>query len=193
MMDNAHPMTLFKQWFEAEKRQSKVDIPTAVCMSTMGTDGFPNARFVSLKEIIDDKLIVTGPLTSRKGIEIKSIPKVALTFWWTATKRQVRIQGLAEKITDSEADRYFEERNTLAKAVASISRQGQVASDLFDLQQQTIVQSDSQKSIQRPDHWGGYAIRPVRVELMQFKESRFHQRHHYEFRDGQWHKQVLQP
>ena len=75
------PIEYFNKWFNEELQLTKVRIPTACCLSTIGTDDYPNARFVSLKGIINNSFIVTGPVTSRKGIEINRSSKVALTFW----------------------------------------------------------------------------------------------------------------
>ena len=109
-----NPIALFLKWFDEESAMSEANIPSAVCLSTLGLDGFPNARFVSLKKVRNDSFVVTGPLQSRKGIEIEADNKVALTFWWTGTERQVRIQGGASKITESLATIYFDARNELS-------------------------------------------------------------------------------
>ncbi|MFA1773422.1 pyridoxamine 5'-phosphate oxidase family protein [Rufibacter glacialis] len=92
-----NPFIIFQNWLQEELNLTQVRIPTACCLSTVGLDGFPNARFVSLKEVIDDSFVVTGPINSRKGLEINQINKVALTFWWVESERQVRIQGRASK------------------------------------------------------------------------------------------------
>ena len=92
------PFLTFEEWYQEELNQTQVNIPSACCLSTNGLDGYPNARFVSLKEITNGAFVVTGPLNSRKGLEISQSSKVSLTFWWTLTERQVRIQGDAETI-----------------------------------------------------------------------------------------------
>jgi pyridoxamine 5'-phosphate oxidase len=81
MKNTKQPIQLFSKWFDEELKLSKVQIPTAVCLSTIGIDNFPNARFVSFKELIDNSFVITGPLNSRKGIEIENNNSVALTFW----------------------------------------------------------------------------------------------------------------
>src|SRR5215217_8011137 len=106
-----NPFQLFKDWYGLELQLAKVRIPSACCLSTSGLDGYPNARFVSLKDVVDNTFIVTGPMSSRKGNEIDRSNKVALTFWWTETERQVRIQGEAKKISAQLADKYFFERS----------------------------------------------------------------------------------
>jgi pyridoxamine 5'-phosphate oxidase len=127
------PIEQFRKWFDEELSLTKLRIPTACCLSTIGMDGFPNARFVSLKDILENNFIVTGTLTSRKGIEINSTNKVALSFWWTETERQVRIQGNAFRISDLLADKYFAARNRDSQIVSIVSNQGQEIQDLESL------------------------------------------------------------
>jgi len=124
------PIDIFSQWFDEELNLTKVRLATACCLSTIGKDNYPNSRFVSLKGIIENNFIVTGTLTSRKGIEINLTNKVALTFWWTETERQVRIQGNALNIDDKIADKYFAKRNRESQLVSIVSNQGQTLNDI---------------------------------------------------------------
>lgn len=188
-----NPISLFQKWFEEESAASQASIPSAVCMSTVGLDGFPNARFVSLKEIKEDAFIVTGPLQSRKGIELEADNRVALTFWWTGTERQVRIQGEANRISDSQADAYFEARNEHSKAVSVISDQGQITDDLAALEKKMLERVAEDRSIPRPQNWGGFAIKPLRMEFMEFRETRFHDRKLFALENEKWVVHQLQP
>jgi len=189
------PIAIFSQWFDEELNLTKVSIPTACCLSTIGTDSYPNTRFVSLKGIIENNFIVTGTLTSRKGIEIDLINKVALTFWWTETERQVRIQGNALNIDDKLADKYFAERKRNSQIVSIVSNQGQTLNDIKTLNKkyQGIETKFSNQHLTRPENWGGYSIEPIRIEFLQFKPSRFHDRNLYELTNGQWIQTALQP
>ena len=128
-----NPIIIFNQWFDEELKLTKVRIPTACCLSTIGIDNYPNARFVSLKGIVENKFVVTGTLTSRKGLEIDEMNKVALTFWWTETERQVRIQGSAKQISIELADKYFAERNRDSQIISLVSDQGQLLNDIDTL------------------------------------------------------------
>jgi pyridoxamine 5'-phosphate oxidase len=185
----------FNKWFQEEQRLTKVRIPTACCLSTIGIDGFPNARFVSLKDVIDNQFIVTGPVTSRKGIEISNTNKVALTFWWTETERQVRIQGNAKEIPEQLADKYFSERNRDSQIVSIVSEQGKEIDDLEMLtnKYETVEAEFSNKLLTRPANWGGYSIEPIRIEFLEFKPTRFHYRKLYELVKGEWIISHLQP
>lgn len=185
----------FDKWFKEELNMTKVRIPTACCLSTIGLDGFPNARFVSLKDVVENNFIVTGPLTSRKGIEINSTNKVALTFWWIETERQVRIQGNATKISEQLADKYFTERNRDSQIVSIVSEQGQEIDsiEILTKKYENIEARYSNKSLIRPENWGGYLIEPIRIEFLEFKPTRFHERMLYELTNGQWIIKQLQP
>ncbi len=189
------PLQLFKDWYTAELGKTTVAIPAACCLSTIGLDGYPNARFVALKEVYNEMLVVTGPLESRKGQEIDACNKVALTFWWTATARQVRVQGVATAIPTALADSYFNQREREAKIVSSVSIQGQPLQDIRALNElyQQFDEAHRDKEVERPANWGGYFIAPVRMEFMAFQPTRFHERMLYELVDGRWQQQQLQP
>jgi len=189
------PIDIFSQWFDEELNLTKVRLATACCLSTIGTDNYPNSRFVSIKGIIENNFIVTGTLTSKKGIEINLTNKVALTFCWTETERQVRIQGNALNIDDKIADKYFAERNRDSQLVSIVSNQGQTLNDIEILNKkyQEIETIFSNQHLARPENWGGYSIEPIRIEFLEFKPTRFHNRNLYELTNGQWTHRALQP
>lgn len=187
------PLEIFNRWFEEELKLSKAQIPTAVCLSTVGKDNHPNARFVSYKEMIEDSFIITGPLNSRKGTEIGYNDKVSLTFWWTETERQVRIQGMATKLSAQLADKYFKERDRNSQAVSSVCEQGKEIDNLKKLEQKVLEKASKKINIERPANWGGFSIKPIRIEFMEFKKSRFHDRKLYEFENDTWSLKQIQP
>ncbi|MDF0708262.1 pyridoxine/pyridoxamine 5'-phosphate oxidase [Flagellimonas okinawensis] len=187
------PIKIFKEWYKEELDLTQVRIPTAVCLSTHGTDEFPNARFVSLKEIINDAFIITGPLNSLKGIEIAKDNHVALTFWWTETERQIRVQGIARKIPERLADKYFHERDIYSKIVSSICEQGKETKDAKLLEQEIQQRVSRKEMVDRPEDWGGFSIDPVRIEFLEFKASRFHDRKLFELENGKWKGKQIQP
>lgn len=190
-----NPIKIFNQWFEEELKLTKVNISTACCLSTIGTDQYPNARFVSLKEVIENNFIITGSLTSRKGIEINLLNKVALTFWWTETERQVRIQGNATPISNKLADKYFSERNRDSQIVSIVSKQGEQLKNKEILNQKyyQIETTFANQPLIRPKNWGGFSIEPIRIEFLEFKPTRFHDRNLYELKNEQWTQVELQP
>jgi len=188
-----NPILHFEKWYKEELKLTSVQIPSAVCLSTIGIDNFPNARFVSFKEVINGSFIITGPLNSRKGIEIKNNNKVSLTFWWTETERQIRIQGIAAKIKDELAEKYFEARSMNSKVVSLICNQGKEVDDLQLLEKKIVNKIAENKKINRPKNWSGFSIKPVRIEFMEFNKTRFHNRILYEFVNDSWNIKQIQP
>ncbi|WP_375561461.1 pyridoxal 5'-phosphate synthase [Bernardetia sp. OM2101] len=187
------PIKLFKKWLSEEEKYSKTSVPTAVCLSTIGLDGFPNARFVSLKEIVKDSFIITTSFDSRKGLEIENTNKVALTFWWTETQRQVRIQGIATKIDKELAQKYFYERDLDSQIVSLICQQGRETDDIKALEKEIIKMTLTNPKIEMPKNWGGYSIEPIRIEFMEFRKTRFHDRRLYVMENNKWTLKQLQP
>ncbi len=189
------PIPLFKDWFNEELKKSTLKIPSACCFSTIGIDGYPNSRFVSLKEIKNEKFVITGPLNSRKGNEVKNNTKVSLTFWWTATQRQVRIQGDASVISKEAAAIYFRDRNEDAKVVSVAFNQGEEIENFEKLDELFLKKKQifKMKNVECPDDWGGFFIKPKRIELMEFATSRLHKRTMFFYNNGIWNKSLLQP
>lgn len=189
------PILKFQSWYADELSKSTLRIPSACCLSTIGLDGYPNARFLSLKEVLDHKFVITGPMNSRKGVEILNSSKVSLTFWWTESERQVRIQGDAEMLDEELADSYFKERNMAAKIVSTISEQGNTVDDPLELARllNSIKKDFTDREINRPKNWGGFNIRPIRIEFLEFDESRLHIRELYSHTENGWKSEYLQP
>lgn len=189
------PIEHFNKWYKEELNLTKVRIPSACCLSTIGTDGFPNARFVSLKDVIGNNFIVTGPLTSRKGVEINAINKVALTFWWAETERQVRIQGNATIITEQLADKYFAERGRDSQIISIVSQQGKEIENIELLTEKydSIELNFANERLTRPKNWSGYSIDLIRIEFLEFKSTRFHDRKLYELTNDKWTMKQIQP
>lgn len=189
-----NPIQRFQTWFKQECDATEARVPAACCLSTIGLDGYPNARFVALKEVRDGQFIITGPLSSRKGQEIAKYPKAALTFWWPATGRQVRVQGDAVQIDASDADRFFSKRPREAQIVSWISKQGLPLKDVTELHEQYAhFTKSAEREISRPENWGGFSINPIRIEFLSFSSERFHERLLYSNEGVEWKMQKLQP
>lgn len=189
------PFVQFQDWYNHQIETTAASLPAACCLSTIGLDGCPNARFVSLKALEKDKFIITGPLESRKGLEIKKISKAALTFWWDETQRQVRIQGDVEFLEKEIADRYFKERNKASQLVSFYSHQGEEIENRIEWENGYYAEEEKHKmkNIERPVNWGGFVIHPTRIEFMEFKKTRLHQRDVFILEKENWKTQHLQP
>lgn len=190
-----NPQDKFEDWYCLELLRSQLKLPAACCLSTIGLDGCPNARFVSLKEVTEDGFVITGPVTSRKGQEISAHHKVALTFWWEATERQVRIQGEAIPLDNKLAEQYFKARSKTSQIVSAICSQGE-AVDSYEALESLYMDKEKaigETSIDKPTGWGGFIINPIRMEFMEFKDTRLHKRELFIFEDGIWQHTFIQP
>lgn len=190
-----HPFFTLTTWLNEHLASSKLKHPAACVLSTIGLDGFPNARNVALKEFRAPYLFITGAINTRKGLEIAEDPKVALTFWWEETARQIRIQGRATQITYEKANLYFSERPKEAQALSVVSAQGAALTSAEELEQKhnKLLETFKDTPILRPENWGGYKIDPNLVEFLEFKDSRFHERLLYIKNKEGWNTVRLQP
>jgi pyridoxamine 5'-phosphate oxidase len=190
-----NPISKFNEWFAGAVQKCAASLPAACCFSTVGLDGFPNARFVSLKEVVENRFVVCGPLDSRKGEEIAENSRVALTFWWPEVEKQVRIQGKASLLDAGIADRYFAERNRESQLVSHLSRQGEPLAnqEAWEKAIEAEILSNVAESISRPNRWGGWMIEPVRIEFLEFRASRLHRRELFTRVDAGWELTFLQP
>ncbi|WP_299674911.1 pyridoxal 5'-phosphate synthase [uncultured Dokdonia sp.] len=187
------PIDTFVRWLHEHVTITKSSYSSACILSTQGLDGFPNARNVSLKCIEKPYFIITGSTLSRKGKEIETHPKVALTFWWEETKRQVRIQGTASQISEKDAHFFFKDRSYESQIVSSISKQGMPLKKLESLRVRFRESIKSQRPIEKPTHWSGWKIKPYRIEFLEFNTSRFHNRVLYTQSEDSWNITQLQP
>jgi pyridoxamine 5'-phosphate oxidase len=185
----------FQEWWSQAKGDPSLKHKGAMCVSTIGEFGYPNARFVDLKAATEDGFTFCTFLDSRKGIEIDRCQKVALTIWWENVGYQVRIQGNASLISRSMANKYWQSRNRDAQLTTLCSSQSEpLLSGQLLLDQLAVLRASfGEAEIPVPDNWGGYIVEPISVEFLTFKEDRLHLREHY-FRDeSHWNRQLLQP
>ncbi len=167
-------------------------VPNAAVLSTVGLDGFPNARAVAIKGVSPEGIVITGPRNSRKGLELAANPHCSLTCWWDATGYQVRVQGLATDLPSDAARAIFASRPWEARLIASLSEPGQPA-EPGALEAAYMAAARSNDPAEMPDTWGGWVIDPLRIEFMSFSDARFHSRTLYERDDAGWTVTALQP
>ena len=190
-----NPFLLFSQWLQ-EAIDSKVDEPTAMLVGTVSPEGKPSTRTVLLKDLHDDKFIFYSNYESRKGRQLAQNPGISLSFVWHQLERQVHIEGTAEKVPPDESDQYFKKRPYKSRIGARISPQSQPIGNRVQLIRAFIREAARWigKEVERPAHWGGYAVIPERIEFWQGRPNRLHDRIVYTLQpDGHWKKERLAP
>jgi pyridoxamine 5'-phosphate oxidase len=172
------PIAAVQVWLEAA-RNAGLHEPNAMVVSTADAAGSPSSRMVLVKSIDQRGFVFYTNLMSRKGVELRNNPNCALLFPWHPLERQVRIEGRVSAVSDDEADEYFASRPRGSQLGAWASPQSDVVSSrgyLDDRYQQVTDRFDGVMDVPRPPHWGGYLVRPHRVEFWQGRPGRMHDR-----------------
>lgn len=188
------PIALFGSWLsEAEK--DELHEPHAMSLSTMGSHTI-SSRMVLLRSFDARGFVFYTNYNSRKSMDMERDPRAAILFYWGEHERQVRIEGRVEQVSDAESDEYFASRPVESRIGAWSSDQSRVVDSREQLEQRYARWKErfSGGDIPRPLHWGGYRVRPVRIEFWQGRENRMHDRLVYEhMNDGSWMRMRLQP
>jgi pyridoxamine 5'-phosphate oxidase len=189
------PIELFRQWYASAREASSLRHPGAVCVSTVDEGGFPDGRFVELKAFSKFGFVFCTRFDSAKGLALAANPRAALTFWWDHLERQVRVVGPVERISDADADRFFQERPRDAQLASWVSRQSAPIDDLeaLEVRLRELSLAFAGAPIPRPPEWGGYRVIPWRMEFLTFKETRLHERLQFHQAGETWRRRWLQP
>ena len=189
-----NPADVFAQWLE-QAISANASEPTAMVLSTVDKNGRPASRVVLLKELKDNKLIFFTNYHSAKGQHMELNPQVAVLFFWDELERQVRINGVVSRIPTHESDAYFNSRPRESRIGAVISPQSKVICSRDELQKDfdKTLSRGADCQIQRPEHWGGYAISIDEAEFWQGRPGRLHDRIRFRKVDGSWIKERLAP
>jgi pyridoxamine 5'-phosphate oxidase len=185
----ADPLEQFRTWFA--EAAGVVDTPEAVALATVGPDGAPSARMVLLKRADQRGFAFFSGYESRKGRELAANPQAALLFYWHPLGRQVRVEGLVERLTDRESDAYFDSRPTASRLSAAASPQSEVVPSREALEAR--VRELAGADVRRPESWGGFLLVPHTYEFWQHRENRLHDRLRYRRADGTWLLERLAP
>lgn len=187
------PIDQFALWFD-EALAAKVPEPTAMTLATADASGRPSARIVLCKGFDDEGFVFYTNYLSRKGHEIAAQPWASLLFFWQPLERQVRIEGVIDHVPAADSDAYYKSRPLGARIGAWASAQSQpVTLDALSAKA-AEVQARFGDDPPRPDHWGGYRLRPASFEFWQGRRSRLHDRLVYQRTDqGAWTMGRLSP
>ena len=183
-MKNENPIEIFKTWL-AEAQKSEINDPGAMALATATKDGKPSVRMVLLKSIGERGFKFHTNSDSQKGREMLTNPYVSLCFHWKTLRKQVRVDGVIEEVSTSEADEYFAGRPYNRQIGAWASDQSSPLDSRAALEGRIEKFEDQFKdqTIPRPPNWKGYIVRPQKIELWFDNPDRLHDRFVYE-RDG---------
>jgi pyridoxamine 5'-phosphate oxidase len=190
-----NPIERFNALWRRAVECSPLKQRSAICLSTIGQDGFPNSRFVDLKEADHRGLVFCSYLDSVKGRDISRNPKAGLTVWWDHIGVQVRFQGTCVRIADEDADRHWRSRSRDAQLTTTTFQQSEPLESPESLQS-TLEAARLRyhgSEIQRPVTWGGFRLLPAFVEILEFREDRLHVRTCYAAVGEAWKLSYLQP
>ena len=190
-----NPFSFFGKWFD-EAMAAEVREPNAMTLATATRDGVPSARIVLLKGADQNGFSFYSNYLSRKGKELAKNPFGCLVFFWPELERQVRIEGLIEKVSEAESDTYYLSRPRGSRLGAWASPQSSIIENraVLEAKEKEFLEHFDGKEIHRPEHWGGYRLQPNRVEFWQGRSSRLHDRICFELdKTNQWQKFRLAP
>jgi pyridoxamine 5'-phosphate oxidase len=189
------PIKQFDQWFN-EAIESQVPEPNAMTLSTITAAGRPTSRIVLLKGIDQNKFLFFTNYQSSKGKELEQNPACALNFFWPELERQVRIEGIAERIEEIASTAYFQSRPRGSQIGAWASPQSSVIKDRETLEKRVAELEEKYKDAEvlpKPNQWGGFAVEAFQIEFWQGRSNRLHDRLVYILHDGAWQISRLAP
>jgi pyridoxamine 5'-phosphate oxidase len=185
------PFEQFGDWFE---QASDVPLAEAMTLATVDADGSPDARMVLLKGFGPDGFRFFTNYESAKGEELAANPRAALVVYWRELDRQVRVRGGVERLPPSDSDAYFDSRPRDSRIAAAASPQSRpVEREELDRRFAELESELDGGDPSRPEHWGGYLVRPDRIEFWQGRESRMHDRFLYTREGDGWRIERLAP
>lgn len=187
-----NPMEQFAAWFR--EAEADVALEQAMTLATVDERGWPDARMVLLKGFGPGGFRFFSNYESAKGRELEANPRAALVIYWRELDRQIRIRGAVERLSAEDSDEYFASRPRDSRVASSISPQSRpIERDQLERLYRERTEQLGDEEPTRPDHWGGYLVRPDEIEFWQGRVSRMHDRFLYRRQQADWTVERLAP
>ena len=186
------PLEQFANWFE--EARAVVPLAEAMTLATVDAECSPNARMVLLKGFGPDGFRFFTNYESAKGNELAANARAAVVLYWRELDRQVRIRGSVERLSPDDSSAYFASRPRDSQVAAAISPQSRpIEREELERRYEDLTRELGDADVPRPDHWGGYLLRPDVIEFWQGRESRMHDRFVYSRQGDIWRVERLAP
>jgi pyridoxamine 5'-phosphate oxidase len=188
------PVLQFTAWYR-EAEAEGLPLPEACALATASQAGRPSARMVLMKHVDERGFVFATGYESRKGRELAANARAALLFYWHRLGRQVRVEGVAERVAPEESDAIFLARPRDSRISALASRQSEplASRDELEARVRALAEELEGREVERPPFWGGYRLVPEELEFWQHRANRLHIRFRYVRRGGGWTIEELQP
>ncbi len=190
------PILELSRWLEEARQKSGLEFPNSMSLATSTPDGAPSVRMVLLKGISQQGLEFFTNFESRKGQDLAANPKAAVCFYWEKLHRQARVEGEVERLSQEESQAYFITRPRESQLGAWASPQSRVIESREELEllvQEYAEKFEEKEEIPRPPHWGGFRLRPRKIEFWINGPHRLHDRFLYEKKGNAWERNRLAP
>lgn len=190
------PLAMFSQWLQQARDTEQAPVEAnSMTLATVDSDGRPHCRVLLLKGLSDEGFTFFGNYQSDKGRQLAANPFAAMTFFWPGLERQVRVEGQVSKLDSTLSDAYFNSRSVSSRLGAWASPQSRPLASraALDSLLADITKRFVDEPVVRPEHWGGYCLRPERLEFWQGRADRLHDRIDYRLHNGHWRRNRLAP
>ena len=184
---NRDPIAQFQAWFN-DAVDAKLPLPEAMTLATATPDGKPSARMVLLKQVDDEGFVFFTNYNSAKAAQLDANPFAALVFYWSQLDRQVRVEGSVVRTSEEESRDYFKTRPRESQIGAWASAQSEAISgrDVLEQRAQELEAQYRDREIDCPEYWGGYRLKPERIEFWKSRIGRLHDRILYQWGSDGW-------